>query len=90
MAEEVARSVLRFAAWLVIDGLGYLTARLLFPLISFGWVKVDGAPHGTVSHNWFGFRRAADGAVLLQSCTASMLGLFSWFLWLALVLAIVR
>ena len=58
--------------------------------ISFGWVKVDDAPHGTVSHNWFGFRRAADGAVLLQSCTASMLGLFSWFLWLALVLAIVR
>jgi len=28
--------------------------------------------------------------VLFRRCTASLLGLFSWFLWLALVLAIVN
>ena len=81
---------MRFLGSVVVDGLGYATARFLFPLLSFGWVRIDDAPSGTVSHNWFGFRRGTDGTVLFQRCTASLLGVSSWFVGLALVLAIVH
>lgn len=86
----LAEEFVRFVGSVLIDGLGYATARFLFPLLSFGWVRIDDAPSSTVSHNWFGFRSGADGAVLLQRCTASLLGVFSWFVGLALVLAIVH
>lgn len=81
---------MRLAGSVLIDGVGYATARVLFPLLSFGWVRVDDAPPSTVSHNWFGFRRDIDGTVLFQRCTASLLGVVSWFVGLALVLAIVH
>ncbi len=86
MAEEFVRLV----GSALIDGLGYATARVLFPLFSFGWVRVDDAPRGTASHNWLGFRRGTDGTVLFQRFTSSLLGVFSWFIVLALVLAIVH
>ena len=73
----LAEEFVRFLGSVVVDGLGYATARVLFPLLRFGWVRIDDAPGGTVGHNWLGFRRDTDGTVLFQRCTSSLLGVFS-------------
>ena len=73
----------------VLDVVGYGTARILIPLLSLGWVRVDSPMEDKGGFNWFGLRREPDGAVLLESCTASWLGVLFLFLMLAAVLAFV-
>lgn len=73
----------------VFDVVGYGTARALIPTLSLGRVRVDKPFQDNGGFNWFGYRREGDGAVLLESCAASRLGVLFWFLMLAVVLAFV-
>ncbi len=67
-----------------LDVLGHTTARLLFPLLTLGRVRVQSLRAEPQRHNWFGLARSADGSCQLE---ASMAGWYGLFFWIAVVIA---
>ncbi len=63
---------------ILLDALGYTTARLLVPLLTLGRVRVQPLRAGPQRHNWFGFARGADGSCQLEATMAGWYGLFFW------------
>jgi hypothetical protein len=61
-----------------LDLIGYTTARLFVPLLTFGRVRVQPFRAEPQRHNWFGFVRDADGSHQLEATIAGWYGLFFW------------
>lgn len=57
---------------------GYTTARVLLPILSFGKLRVQRIRSDEWGFNWLGFRREPDGSFLVGSSMAGWLGLFLW------------
>ena len=74
----------------ILDLLGYATARVLLPLVTFGKVRAETVTEDEYSYNWLGARREKDGTVVLDTSTASWIGYFFWLFVLAVVLSVVR
>lgn len=68
----------------ILDALGYTTARLLIPILTFGRVRVQPLRAEPQRHSWFGFARGADGSRQLE---ATMAGWYGLFFWIAVVIA---
>lgn len=75
---------------ILLDALGYTTARLLVPILTFGRVRVQALRAEPRRHNWFGFARAADGSCQLEATMAGWYGLVFWLGALVVVLALLR
>ena len=74
----------------ILDILGYMTARVILPLLSFGKLQVQELGSTENDFNWWGFRRQADGTFLLDSCTAAWVGYFFWIAVLITVVSVLR
>ena len=69
----------RFLPEAVIQVIGYFTARLLLPLVTFGHVRVDPLTRGTPpKFKWHGVHRTRSGKIVLQADLAGTLGLIFW------------
>nr|WP_040326269.1 hypothetical protein [Aurantimonas manganoxydans] len=71
------------------DVVGYTTARLLLPALSFGKLRVQTLRSSEGGFNWFGFRHETDGRILVESNMAGWLGLFVWIAALVVVIVFV-
>ena len=77
-------------ASILLDALGYATARLLVPLLTIGLVRVQGLRAEPQPHNWFGLARNPDGSWQLAAAMAGWYGLFFWIAMAVAVLAALR
>lgn len=73
---------------ILLDVLGYTTARLLVPIVTFGSVRVQALRAEPQRSNWFGFSRAADGSCQIEATMAGWYGLFFWVAMAIVVLAL--
>lgn len=75
---------------ILLDALGYTTARLLVPLLTFGCIRVQPLRAEPRRHNWFGFSRNPDGSRQLEAIMAGWYGLFVWIAVVIAALALLR
>jgi hypothetical protein len=54
----------------ILDVVGYTTARLLLPTLTFQKVKVDVLSSKEVGFNWLGFKRLPNGELLCDADSA--------------------
>ena len=73
----------------ILLAVGYTTARILLPALTFEKVKVDALLPGEAGFNWLGFKRLPDGVLLCEATLAGWIGVLIWFLVLAVVASLV-
>lgn len=73
----------------ILDAVGYTTARILLPTLTFKKVKVDALSSGEAGFNWLGFKRLSDGVLLCDSNSAGWIGALIWVLVLVVIVALV-
>lgn len=79
--EAIAEFFLRPIFEIVIQLAGYFTARLLLPIISFGYISVAPSKKGVkVYPKWHGFNRASNGTVVLHEEMGALIGVLFWFI----------
>jgi hypothetical protein len=72
----------------VQEVIGYTTARILLPIISFGNVRVQKLTSDETGFNWAGFKREPNGGFVCQTPMAGWIGLVPWaFLLIAIFAA---
>jgi hypothetical protein len=65
----------------VLQIAGYVTARVVVPIISLGFASVEPAPKGVrVYPKWHGFHRASGGRIVIDAEMGALLGLIFWVL----------
>jgi len=64
----------------------YFTAKPLLPMVSFRTVRAEAITRNERPFPWHGFKRAADGTVIMQAEWVSVVGLL---IWVGAVIAIV-
>lgn len=69
----------------ILEAVGYTTARIIVPLISFGNVRVQALSSHETGFNWLGFKGIASGGFLYQTTMAGSIGLLPWALLLFVV-----
>lgn len=75
MLEFILRPILEFVLYVF----GYWTGRLVLPLFSAGRVEVAPLFERTkVKPKWHGFQRGAEGRLVADSDTASLIGFVFW------------
>ncbi|OPF93177.1 hypothetical protein [Rhodopseudomonas palustris] len=62
----------------LLDLVGYGTARVLLPVLSFGTIRVQTMKSPSQTFNWSGFKRLPDGTYLCASDLAGWMGLSVW------------
>ena len=60
---------------LFVDVIGYATARLLIPALSFGMLRVESRADKLAKDKWLPFSRRADGRIVVGADPASLIGL---------------
>ena len=79
--EAIAEFLLRPILELILQLIGYFTSRVLFPLISFGYISVAPSSKGVrVYPKWHGFDRASNGKIVLHEEMGALLGIIIWVL----------
>lgn len=73
---------------LVLEMIGYTTARIVLPLVTFGKVRVERLSSTDTGFNWFGLKRAPDGALLCQASMAGWIGLIPWIFAVAVIVTV--
>jgi len=77
----IGELVLQPIAELVLQLAGYVTARIVVPVLTLGRVTVEPAPKGVrVYPKWHGFNRGSNGRVVVDAEMGSLLGLMFWVL----------
>jgi hypothetical protein len=74
----------------ILDVVGYTTARLLLPTLTFQNVKVDVLSSDQIGFNWLGFKRLPNGALLCDADSAGWIGALSWLIVLAVAITITQ
>ncbi|NOQ94294.1 MAG: hypothetical protein GQ547_06630 [Methylophaga sp.] len=78
--EAIAEFFLRPIFEVILQLIGYFTARILFPLISFGLVTVAPSAKGVnVYPKWHGFNRSSNGNLVLHEEMGALIGILFWF-----------
>jgi hypothetical protein len=62
----------------ILEIIGYTTARITLPIITFGNVRVQRVSSKDTDFNWAGFKRHESGGFLLQAPMAGWIGLIPW------------
>ncbi len=79
--EAIAEFFLRPILELILQLIGYYTARFLFPLLSFGFITVAPSAKGIkVYPKWHGFNRASNGKIVLHEEMGALFGIIFWLL----------
>ena len=68
--------------------IGYWTARMILPIISFGRVTVQTMSSNEKGFNTLGLKRKPDGRYLLEDTMAGWVGCGFWLIVLAIYLAV--
>lgn len=64
-------------------GVGYGTARVLLPIVSFGKLRAQPLFDWDHEFNWLSCRRIGDGQIEVESTVAGAIGLLIYFIYLA-------
>lgn len=72
---------------IILDVVGYTTARLLLPTVTFGKVRVQSVSSTETGFNWLGFKREPDGTLICEAAIAGWIGLMPWALGVVLIVA---
>ncbi|MGK9055603.1 hypothetical protein [Neorhizobium petrolearium] len=72
----------------IFEVIGYTTARLVLPFITFGKVRVQSISSTEAGFTWLGFKRVPDGSWICQGPMAGWIGVSLWALVVAFVLTI--
>ncbi|MBL4782650.1 MAG: hypothetical protein JKX92_10445 [Porticoccaceae bacterium] len=79
--EAIADFILRPLLEILLQLIGYFTSRVIFPVISFGYIFVAPATKGVkVFPKWHGINRASNGKIVLHEEMGALLGIIFWFL----------
>ncbi|THV19760.1 hypothetical protein [Peteryoungia ipomoeae] len=73
----------------IFEVIGYTTAKLVLPLITFGKVRVQSISSTERGFNWLGFKRATDGSLICQAPMAGWIGLVPWLLVAVFIVTVV-
>ena len=77
--EAIAEFFLRPILELLLQLIGYFTARIFFPLISLGYITVAPSAKGIkVYPRWHGFDPASNGKIVLHEEMGALLGIIIW------------
>lgn len=71
----------------ILEVIGYTTARILLPLISFGKIRVEAVSSNERGFNWLGFKRTSDHGFLCETSMAGWIGLLPWALLIVAILS---
>lgn len=78
-AEALAEFILRPLFELIIQLIGYFTARILFPVLSFGFISVAPSAKGVkVYPKWHGINRTSNAKIVLHEEMGALLGILCW------------
>ena len=64
---------------------GYTTARILFPILTFGKIRVQPASSDEQGFSWFGLKRVPGQGLMCHTNVAGCLGLIPW---IAIIVAV--
>lgn len=79
--EAIAEFFLRPIFELLIQLIGYFTSRILFPIVSFGYITVAPASKGIkVYPKWHGINRTSNGKIVLHEEMGALLGFIFWLI----------
>lgn len=73
----------------ILEVIGYTTARIALPVITFGKVRVETISSSEPGFGWLGLKRGSDGVYLCQAPMAGWIGLIPWVLGIALIIAVI-
>jgi hypothetical protein len=85
--DELGAGIVRGAIELVVQLFGYLTARLVLPILSLGYMRAE--PYDKrhpLRRRWHGFHRARNGIIVVGFDMATFLGFLFWIVVIAAVL----
>lgn len=71
----------------LLEAIGYSTARILLPIISFGYLAVEPVLSKETGYNWLGFKSSKDSKYLCEATMAGWLGLIPWVVLLVVIFA---
>ncbi|HEY0330476.1 MAG TPA: hypothetical protein VGC77_15435 [Rhodopseudomonas sp.] len=69
----------------LLDIIGYTTARMLLPVLTFGRIRVEAVESRDIGFNGLGFKRLPDGVLLCASDLAGWIGVLIWALLLVVI-----
>lgn len=69
----------------LLDIIGYGTARMLLPLLTFGRIRVEAVKSRDAGFNSLGFKRLPGGELLCASDLAGWVGVLIWALLLVVI-----
>lgn len=73
----------------ILEIVGYTTARLALPLITFGKVRVETISSSVTGFGWLGFKQTTDGSYPCPTPVAGWIGLIPWALGIVLLITLV-
>lgn len=75
---------------IILEVIGYTTARLVLPIITLGKVRVESITSAERGFTWLGFKRNRDGSLICQAPMAGLIGLLLWILVLIFIAALAQ
>ena len=72
----------------VLEVLGYSTARIVLPVLTFGKVRVQPISSMDAGYNWLGFKRTPEGGWSCEGTMAGWIGLIPWVIALIAILTL--
>ena len=85
-AEIIGQLFIQIVLELVVQVFGYFTSRILFPLVSFGYISVAPVKKGIkIKPRWHGFGSGSNGRIVIHEEMAALLGIFFWIVVAAIV-----
>lgn len=86
MGEIIGELLLRPLFEFLLQLIGYITARVLLPILSFGFITVAPASKGVkVYPKWHGLHCVSNGKIVLHEEMGALLGIVIWLVIIALV-----
>ncbi len=72
----------------ILEVVGYSTAKILLTIVSFGYISVEPISSEEKGYNWLGFKSSKDNRYLCQATMAGSLGLIPWGVLMVIIFAV--
>ncbi len=72
----------------LLEAVGYSTARILLPIVSFGYISAEPISSEEKRYNWLGFKSSKDSRYLCDATMAGWLGLIPWVVLIVVLFAV--
>lgn len=84
-AEIMVDFFLRPLLELIIQLAGYFTARILFPIFSFGYITIAPSAKDVKAYpKWHGFNRISNGKTVIHEEMGALLGIIFWIIFIGI------